>query len=281
MAERASFAEAARSLRVSATAVSRAVAQLESQLGVLLLRRTTRSVALTPEGEAFLERVRGALEALEDAERMVRGEDAAPRGLLVVSAPVVFGRLHALPIVAGLLASHPALKARLDLSDRNARLAEDGVDVAVRIGALADSALIAQRVWRVSRVLLASPDYLARRGVPADLADLASHDLVAFEPFTTGGEWRFGGDSKPVAVMPRLAVTTAEAAIDAAASGLGIARVFDYQAAERLAAGALVRVLKAVEPAPDPVSLVYQARRSRDPNVRAFAEAARAYFAAR
>ena len=167
VADHQSFAEAARRLRISPTAASRAIAGLEEALGVTLLRRTTRSVGLTPEGAAYLQRCRIALDELDDAERSLRGEDAEPRGELIVTAPVVFGRMHILPIVTILLRAHPQLDVHLILVDRVIRLVEEGIDVAVRIADLSDSSLHAIRVAEVRRVLVASPAYLAERGVPA------------------------------------------------------------------------------------------------------------------
>ena len=146
VAERASFAEAARALGVSPTAASRGVASLEESLGVALLRRTTRSVALTPEGSAYLERCRRALDELDDAARSIRGDAAEPRGLLIVTAPVLFGRMHILPIVTRLMRAHQELDVRLSLTDRIVRLVDEGVDVAVRIAELVDSSLHAVRV---------------------------------------------------------------------------------------------------------------------------------------
>src|SRR6516162_8996650 len=167
VAEHRSFAEAARTLRISPTAASRAIAGLEDALGVTLVRRTTRSVGLTPEGTAYLERCRVALDELDAAERSLRGENAEPRGELIVTAPVVFGRMHILPIVTKLLRAHPQLDVHLILVDRVIRLVEEGIDVAVRIADLSDSSLHAIRVAEVRRVLVASPAYLAEQGVPA------------------------------------------------------------------------------------------------------------------
>src|ERR1700733_4558387 len=166
VAELGSFAQAARRLRLSPAAVTRAVALLEDQLGLALLNRTSRSVRLTERGTLYLASCRQILAEIEDAERRVRGEDATPRGTLTVSAPIVFGRLHILPIVDRMLCEHPALTIRLDLSDRPRHLVEEGIDVAVRIGALADSALVAVKVAEVGPVLVASPAYLAARGTP-------------------------------------------------------------------------------------------------------------------
>src|SRR5215472_8885646 len=160
VADNRSFAEAARRLRISPTAASRAITDLEESLGVTLLRRTTRSVGLTPEGAAYLERCRLALDELDDAARSLRGKNAQPRGALIVTAPVVFGRLHVLPIVTKLLRMHRQLDVHLVLIDRVIRLVEEGVDVAVRIGDLSDSSLHAVHVADVRRVLVASPAYL-------------------------------------------------------------------------------------------------------------------------
>ena len=281
VADQASFAEAARRMAVSPTAASRAVAALEAELGATLLRRTTRSVALTPEGAAYLERCRRALEDLEEAARTLRGEDAEPRGLLVVTAPVVFGRLHILPLLTGLLRAHPALEVRLTLSDRVVRLAEEGIDVAVRIADLPDSALHAVRVTEVRRILVASPAYLAARGAPQGIGDLAAHDLIAFDTFTRNGEWRFGRTGETtIRCRPRLTTNSVEAAVDAALDGLGMTRVLDYQVARHLAAGRLQRLLREHEPVAVPVSLVFQANRQRLPQVRALIAAARARFVA-
>lgn len=279
VAERHSFTEAARSLRVSPTAASRAIAELERDLGVALLRRTTRSVGLTSEGSAYLERTRAILEQLDDAGRSLRGENAEPRGELIVTAPVVFGRLHVLPLVTRLLQQHPGLDVRLMLMDRVVRLVDEGIDVAVRIADLSDSALHALRVAQVRRVLVASPAYLADHGTPADVAHLHDHHLIAFDNFTGQGEWRFGVNGRPaIRVEPRLFTNSVEAAIDAARVGLGIARVLCYQVERHIRSGALVHVLPAFDPPPVPVSLVYLANRQSSPNVRALLDAARSYF---
>ena len=190
VADNRSFAEAARRLRISPTAASRAIGDLEDALGVTLLRRTTRSVGLTPEGAAYLERCRIALNELDNAERSLRGENAEPRGELIVTAPVVFGRMHILPIVTKLLRAHPQLDVHLILVDRVIRLVEEGIDVAVRIADLSDSSLHAIRVAEVRRVLVASPAYLAERGVPTQVPDLLKHDsfLSIVSPSTANGD---------------------------------------------------------------------------------------------
>jgi DNA-binding transcriptional LysR family regulator len=279
VAGKGSFAEAARSLGVSPTAASRAVASLEDMLGATLLRRTTRSVALTPEGTAYLERCRRALEELDDAARTLRGEMAEPHGVLIVTAPIVFGRMHILPIVNTLLRTYPALNVRLMLTDRVVRMADEGIDVAVRIAGLPDSALHAVRIAESRRALVASPSYLAARGTPETVPQLQGHDLIAFDNFTPNGEWRFGPDGKLVIKCePRLLTSSVEAGIEAAIDGIGIARVLSYQVDHHVAAGRLVYVLAAYDPPAIPVSLLYQANRQRSANVRALIEEARRSF---
>lgn len=274
VADRSSFAEAARHMRISPVAASRAVAALEEELGVRLLRRTTRSVSLTEEGGDYLARSRHALAELEDAARAIRGEDARPRGLLVVTAPEMFGRLHIMPVIAGLLRDHPGLTVRLTLIDRMVRLAEEGVDVALRIAHLPDSALRAVQIAGVRRVLVASPDYLAQRREPLAPADLQQHELIAYDTFTPSGEWRLGGSA--VRVEAHLSTNNIEAAIDAAVRGLGITRILSYQVAKLLAEGRLVRLLPDWEPETIPVSLVYQAHRHQSANIKSFIAAVRA-----
>lgn len=274
VAERASFTEAARDLRTSPTAISRAIAGLEAELGVVLFRRTTRAVALTPEGLAYRDRCRLALADLDDAARSLRGESAEPRGLLVVTAPVVFGRMHILPIISALLRAHPALDVRLTLTDRVVRLVDEGIDVAVRIADLTDSALHAVRIAETRRVLVASPAYLETRGTPARPADLRDHALIAFDGFAANGEWRFAGGGA-VRFAARLVTDSVEAAIDAAIDGIGITRALCYQTKRHMAEGRLAPVLPDHDPPGVPVTLLFQANRQRSPNVRAFIDLAR------
>jgi DNA-binding transcriptional LysR family regulator len=272
VADRASFAEAARHLHISSTTATRAVSTLEEELGITLVRRTTRSVRLTDEGAIYLERCRNALHELEDAADLARGSSAEPQGLLVVTAPILFGRMHVLPIISQLLVTYPNLEVRLMLIDRVVRLVDEGIDVAVRIGDLSDSALHAVRVAEVRRVLSASPDYAAKHGLPVDAADLHNHDLILFDGLADPhNEWRFGGEDKPIVrIKPRLIVNNADAAIAVARSGSGITRTFSYHAAPHFADGSLLRVLPQLEPHPTPVHLVFQAHRRRSANVRVF-----------
>ncbi len=280
VADHGSFIEAARQLRLSSAGVTRAVAQLEGDLGVALLRRTTRSVALTERGAIYADRCRRLLADVDEAATLVRGEDAAPRGMLSVTAPVMFGQLHVLTVVEVLAARHPDLTIRLTLVDRVTHLVEEGFDLAVRIAPPVDSALVGVPLARVRRVTVASPAYLAAHGTPEVPGDLRLHSIIAFEGIGTTNEWHFGRDGQTsVALTPRLSVNTAAAAIAAAERGLGITRVLSYQVQAALAEGRLARILTEHEPDPVPATLLYQASQRSSANIRAFVSAARERFA--
>ncbi|RKH61086.1 LysR family transcriptional regulator [Corallococcus sp. AB049A] len=278
VARQRSFTAASRHLRISPSVATRAVAQLEERLGLALLTRTTRSVRLTERGQVYLESCQRLLEDLDEAERRVRGENAEPRGELHLAAPIVFGRLHVLPVVQRLLVAHPDLSIRLQLSDRNQHLVDEGIDAAVRLGELKDSSLIALKVATVRRVLVASPRYVKQRGAPRSPAELIRHQLIDFENLNTANEWRFGAKEQAVRVQPRLIVNSADAAIAAAEQGLGIARTLSYQVADAVLGGRLVLVLGAFMPPPVPVSVIYPGRRSASANVGAFVRTARSHF---
>ena len=274
------FAEAARRLQLSPSVVTRSVAQLEDQLGLTLLLRTTRSLRLTERGELYLESCEQILQDVDSVERQVRGEDAEPRGTLKVAAPIVFGRLHVLPIVNRVLRDYRDVAVELTLSDRNAHLVEEGVDVAVRIGELADSSLIAVKLGVVSRVVVASPTYLKERGVPKSPAELAEHAIIAFERLTATDDWRFHGGGKPVRLEPRLTVNSVDASIAAAEAGIGITRTLSYQVQASVIAGRLTPILQQFAPPPLPVSAIYPARRITSANIAVFMKTARGYFRA-
>jgi DNA-binding transcriptional LysR family regulator len=249
-----SFSRAAKQLERSPQAVTRAVAALEQRLGTPLLHRTTRSVSLTSDGERYLEKSRRALAEMEALE--APPDDKELRGVLAVTAPVLFGQLHVAPIVRSFLATHTGVTARLVLLDRVVSLAEEGIDVAVRIGALPDSALVARQVARVRTVLVASPDYLERAGTPRSFEALAKHACIGFTGTgATTDRWTFG--KRSVSVRPRLVVNTAQAAIDAAVEGFGVTRVISYQVERLVEAGKLKIVLASTEPPPVPVQLVH------------------------
>ena len=257
VADRGGFAAAARHLGLSPAAVTRTIAALERHLGVSLFRRSTRMVALTEEGAGLLERAREILAQLQQAEHEAMGGQAAPRGELHVTAPVMFGRLHVLPVIGDLLAGHPDLSVRLTLLDRNMRLVEERIDVAVRIGALPDSGLRAVAIGSVRQVIVASPDYCARHGAPAHPRDLAKHDLIDGDHVRSGSQWRFGRIVRGVPITPRLTVTSIEAQLDAAAAGLGLANVLSYQSARGIEFGCAVpragRLCPAARPNPPPI----------------------------
>jgi DNA-binding transcriptional LysR family regulator len=270
VAGQGSFVKAGRRLGRSPTAVTRAVADLEARLGVRLLNRTTRAVSLTDVGQRFLTGARRVLADLAEIEQAAAGQGIAPRGELGVTAPILFGRLHVLPIVNEFLGQFPDVSLRLILLDRPVDLVEERLDAAIRIGALADSSAIATRLGALRRIVVAAPEYLARRGAPGHPDDLARHDVVAF-----GGLGRFesGGDSA-VRVVPRLTVTTAEAAIDAVAAGLGITRVLSYQAVDALGRGRVVQLLGAYGREEIPVHLLYPGGAHPPPKLRAFIDRA-------
>jgi DNA-binding transcriptional LysR family regulator len=190
----------------------------------------------------------------------------------VIAAPIVFGRIHALPVVTEFLQMYPEIDVRLVLSDRNASLLEDHVDVAIRIGELPDSSLVATRIGTIQRVVCASPAHLAARGTPKKPEDLRSHDCVTFEGLGSPDAWSFkvGKGEVSIPVHTRLAVNTAEAAIDAAVAGIGITRVLSYQIADAQRSGALLRVLRSFEPNATPIHLVYAGRQPLPLKLRAF-----------
>ncbi|MET0569453.1 MAG: LysR family transcriptional regulator [Hyphomicrobiaceae bacterium] len=275
VADQRGFAAAARALNVSPPAVTRAVASLERHLGVTLFHRSTRAVSLTDEGAAFLDRARRVLHDLREAEQIVQGGRSVPRGQLYVTAPVVFGRLHVLPTIEALLARHDGLSARMMLLDRNVRIIEEGIDVAVRIGPLTNSALRVVTIGSVQQTIVASPAYLAAHGVPAAPEDLARHHCSGGSGVRVGNAWPFAGRTGSVEIVPRLTINTIDGAIAAAEAGVGLANVLSYQSAEAIASGRLVRVLAEHAPPPMPVSLLYDAGRAAMPAVRVFIDAMR------
>lgn len=272
VAERVSFTEAARRLNRSPPAVTRAVAELEAQLGVRLLTRTTRAVAVTEAGQLFLAGAKRVLADLEDIEQAAAGRGHAPIGELRITAPIVFGRLHVLPLVTDFLVRYPSVSVRLFLTDRPIDLVEEGFDLALRIGDLADLSAIATRVGAVGRTVVAAPSYLATRGTPLTPDDLAAHDTISFGGSSDRPRWIFrrAAEQRSVAITPRLIVNTAEAALDAAVSGLGVTRVFSYQAQSSLADGSLMSLLDAFSDEEMPVHFLYPAGLHPAPKLRAF-----------
>ncbi|MGM4916691.1 LysR substrate-binding domain-containing protein [Tardiphaga sp. 813_E8_N1_3] len=270
------FAPAARKLGFSASAVTRMVAALEERLGARLLQRTTRSVMLTDVGARYLHRARQILADIEEAEGSAQAERARPSGRLVVSAPVGFGRLHVTPLISAYLQRYADVSGELRLTDRMVSLVEDGIDVAVRIGHLPDSSLVARQVGSMPRVVVASPDYLARRGQPKTPDDIVKHDTIQFGVIASTPEWRFvqDGDDIRITHMPRFTTDVADAAIWHAEHGGGLTRVLAYQAADALAAGRLKRVLTEFEPPAVPIHIVYPTSRLLSAKVRVFIDLA-------
>jgi len=267
-----SLSAASRRLGTPLTTVSRKVSDLEAHLGTTLLTRTSRKVTLTQAGRSYVAACRRILEDIGEAERAASGEYSAPKGNLVLTAPIVFGRLHVLPVVTAFLKAYAEIDVRMLLTDRVINLFDDHVDVALRIGELPDSSLMATRVGAIRRVLCASPAYLTARGTPTSPPDLVAHDCITFEGLTSPQTWnfRFGSAEQPVRVHSRLVVNTAEAAVDAAIAGLGLTSVLSYQAAEARRAGKLVVLLRNFESEPSPVSLVYAGQGLLPVKTRAF-----------
>jgi len=267
-----SLAGAARRLNRSAAAATRALAALEARVGARLVARTTRRLAPTPAGLALAEQARGLVSGYEAA--ILGAGEGLVRGLVRITAPVLFGRRHIAPVVASFLDAYPETQAELVLADRNVDLVEERLDVALRIGALAESRLVARRVGQVRRILVASPAYLAARGAPRKPGDLAAHDTILGQIRSGPLEWQFGRTR--VRLAPRLIVNEVEAALTAARAGRGIARVLSYQAAEDIVAGRLVRLLPRHEPPPVPVQLVTPGADHRPARVNAFLDHASA-----
>ncbi len=262
--DKGGFSAAARARRMPVTTVSRKISDLEQRIGTKLLLRTTRQVTLTDAGSDFVQAARRILAEVEEAENAAAGEFTAPRGELVITAPIFFGRLHVMPVVAEFLNLHPQINVRLILLDRNVQLVESHVDMAVRIGALPDSSMIATKVGELRMMVCASHRLLDRHGTPQTPMDLRDIPCVSFDGPLPVPDWRFRDPkSRAVIEVPiksRLSVTTAEAAVDAAVNHIGAARLLQYQLAAALAASTLKPVLEAYEPAPVPVHLLHAAR---------------------
>ena len=267
-----SLSAAARRLGMPLATVSRKIGELESHLKTRLLHRTTRQLSLTEAGSSYVAACRRILEEIGEAERVATGEYAAPKGELVVTAPVVFGRLHVVPVVAEFLAHYPEIDINLVFTDRVVHLMDEHADIAIRIGELPDSTMMATGVGTVRRVICASPGYLAKHGTPAKPRDLAGHECVTFEVLASKRAWVFGSGRSElsVPVRSRLAVNTAEAAISAAVVGVGLIRVLSYQVAEAIRENALSVVLDTFESAPLPINLVHKGQTPLPLKLRAF-----------
>jgi DNA-binding transcriptional LysR family regulator len=263
---------ASRKLRMPVATVSRRISDLERSLKARLFTRTSRQTMLTDAGHSFVVACRRIIRDLGESEREVAGEHRALKGQLLLSAPIALGRLYLLPVVAEFLKKHPGIDARLELSDSRLNLVEDRIDIALRVGVLVDSGLVARKVGAVRRVVCAAPSYLERRGAPRHPSDLATHDCITFENTISSHEWSFNVEKtvRIFQVHSRLVANTAEAAVDAGVAGLGLVRAMDYQIDAGRRAGALRLVLDSFSPQPVPVHLLHQGRDRLPMKTRAF-----------
>lgn len=272
--ETESLTGAARRLGLSPSVMSRLIAALESRLGTRLFNRTTRSLSLTDAGARYLDRARRILADVDEAERMAQSERTEPSGRLSVTAPLIFGRLHVAPLLARFIERHPKVSVELNLADRFVNLVEEGHDLAIRIGHLPDSQLIARRFGETRRALVASPAYLARAGIPRHPDELPRHDTIAFLPGTPPFDWHFREADADLRVrpVPRFVTNGGDTAIAMALDGVGIARVLFYQVKDAIAEGHLVEVLAPFAPDLMPIHAVYPSARLLSGKVRAFVE---------
>jgi DNA-binding transcriptional LysR family regulator len=267
-----SLSAASRVLGIPLTSVSRKISELERHLNAQLLNRSSRRLVLTEAGRSYVTACRRILEEIKEAERGASGEYRTPQGDLTVTAPIVFGRLHVLPVAIAFLKAYRDIDIRMVLADRLFNLLEERVDVAIRIGPLPDSGLKAHRIGSIRQVVCASPAYFAKRKAPKTPLDLRDHDCVVFEGLSSPSGWTFaaGKANKAIAIRPRLRVNTAEAAIDAAIAGVGLARVLSYQVANAVRTGALEIVLATFEPTAWPINLVHRGEKFVPLKLRAF-----------
>jgi DNA-binding transcriptional LysR family regulator len=269
-----SFSAASRQLKRPLTTVSRKVADLEKLLNAQLLTRTGRKLVLTDAGRVFVASSRRILDDLREAERSAAGEFQELKGELVITAPNTLGRMVLVPIVADFLRAHPHLNVKLALADRYSNLVDEHIDLAVRIGHLPDSDLIASHVGATRRVFCASPDYLSERGIPQHPDELRGHHCVTIGGLFSPEEWPFRivGADKLVTVQSRLVAGTVDAALTAASAGVGIVGGLGYFVAPYLRAGAVNLVLERFEPPALPINLVYVAGRFLPQRLRAFCD---------
>ncbi|MDF1750228.1 MAG: LysR substrate-binding domain-containing protein [Alphaproteobacteria bacterium] len=259
VAEAGAFNAAAQKLGLSPPAVTRIIAQLEAKLGVTLFLRTTRQVRLSESGQRFLDDARRVLLELQEAEESVTGGHAHPRGLLRITAPVLFGRRYIAPILAEMMDLYPDMSVQALLLDRVVNLAEEGLDIAIRIGVPEESSLTAIRVGAVRPVVFASPDYLAKNGTPKTPSDLATHQIIQAGNSENPPAWLFqkNGTRLSARVTPRITVNDNQAVIDMVAAGGGIGRVLSYQIAPALASGAIVPLLEDVAAPSLPIHILH------------------------
>ena len=276
VAEEESFAAAARRLRMSPPAVTRAVAFLEERLGVRLLTRTTRQVRPTDAGVRYLEDARRILLDADEADEAAAGINATPRGHLAVTAPVLFGKIYVMPAITAYQLAFSETTVSALFVDRVVNLMDEGLDVGIRIGALPDSSLRAIRVGQVRRVVCASPAYLKQHGTPKTPADLAQHRVIAATAVSVGTDWTFAGKKEKIGIRlrPNILVNTNDGALEAAKSGFGLNRLISYQVASDIASGALKTVLTDFEDASLPIHVIHRESRHGSAKVRSFVDLA-------
>lgn len=274
--ETGTFTGAGRKLAMPLATVSRKISDLETLLGVRLLNRSTRKLELTEIGATYLAHCKQILEQVSDAEREAAGEYVTPRGELVVTAPIVFGRLHVVPVVGDFLATYPDISVRLVFADPTLQMAEEQVDVAIRIGRLPDSSMVTTQVGGVCRVVAASPAFLANHGVPKTPSDVTRFPCINFDALASGPSWRFANKNRrgeiTVPIRPRMVVNTAESAIEAAIRGVGLTHVLSYQATRAVQEKKLQLVLRDYEPDQVPVSLIHPGQGALPAKTRLFFE---------
>jgi DNA-binding transcriptional LysR family regulator len=275
--EKGSLTAASKFLNMPLPTVSRKLTELETHLGTKLLQRSTRKLTLTEAGEAYVRSVKRIMGDIQEAEKEASGEYKTPRGELVLTAPFRFGQVYLLPIVTEFLATYPDITIRLLLSDHNLHLLNDHVDMAVRLGALPDSSMIATRVGLMDTLVCASPEFLSQHGTPKHPNDLQSLPCVVFAgPATSMWSFRDPATKREfeVPIFPRLSVTSAEAAVQAAVRSTGLTRIYRYHCAELLRAGTLVQVLGRFDVKAIPVQLVHAARGALPLKMRMFLDLA-------
>jgi len=276
VAEEESFAAAARRLRMSPPAVTRAIASLEKHLGVQLLTRTTRLVRTTDAGTRYLEDARRILLEVDEADEAAAGINATPRGHFAVTAPVLFGKIYVMPIITAYQMDFQETTVMALFVDRVVNLIDEGFDVGIRIGLLPDSSLRAIRVGQVRHIICATPAYLQRYGTPKVPGALAQHSIIDATAVTAGAEWTFMAGKQKIGVRlnPRIRVNTNDAALEAAKSGFGLTRLISYQVANELAAGTLTTVLTGFEGPALPVHVIHREGRYGSAKVRSFVDLA-------
>ena len=283
IAERGSLTAAAAALNTSLPTTVRRLAELEENLGVRLFNRTTRRIHLTDEGHRYLVICKVAIGQLEEAEEALFNAKAIPAGKLVVTAPVLFGRLHVAPLITQFMRAHPELTVDLLLLDRNSDLIEEGVDVAVRIGHLNDSNLHGMQVGVLKRVLCASPEYLEINGTPRHPDSLNEHTLIRFSGRSVLSEWQFSdsGQTFTVRQPPRFTTNSVDAAINACRDGLGICAFLSYMVQASIKEGKLRRILRRFETDPIPITMLYPHTKLMSARVRAFIDFAAPHLRAK